>query len=392
MSQTRFGDSSSQEQAVLGNSMPEPESNLSDAMFTNDGYPNSHENLSQEPFSHLSRQMLEQELRFCNERSQQAQLLLRQAQEQLQLSQMVIQRQETLTQTLQSRIDQLERELQDVHSNCDELRERLKRQQHHTSQLKAALERCLDTSSQSTSVPPSPTESALSALESWSVAKLADEKITPIESNGNDPDSQNILQNVIKITAPPDVHSGNQSQPDPSPPAPIDISASTPRIHTESSEIPDALSRNQPISPLIIRPHKAHQGSPLSINLPKLRSETSAQSLEQLTSNDVDEEHNLSNQNFSHQHHQPVSTSPRSETPVIDHDVLNSSLSNARPTLLHRVATPKFIQALSNGESEMPPQDKEDTENLPQLAIASSRKPTSMASVQLPQFPPLPRR
>jgi hypothetical protein len=97
-------------------------------------------------FSALPRQVLEQELFFCNQRSQQAQVLLRQAQEQLQLSQLAIQRQEILTQTLQARIDQLERDLQDVHSSSEELRARLKRQQHHTSQLKAALERLLDTS------------------------------------------------------------------------------------------------------------------------------------------------------------------------------------------------------------------------------------------------------
>ncbi|BBC22955.1 hypothetical protein ABRG53_0698 [Pseudanabaena sp. ABRG5-3] len=98
-------------------------------------------------FSDLPRQALEQELLFCNQRSQQAQFLLRQAQEQLQLSQLAIQRQEILTQTLQARIDQLELDLQDVHSSGEELRARLKRQQYHTAQLKAALERLLDESS-----------------------------------------------------------------------------------------------------------------------------------------------------------------------------------------------------------------------------------------------------
>jgi chromosome segregation ATPase len=152
MSQAGFGDSSAQER--ISPLMPEPQTPLQSVSSNIHGEPTT-------LFNALPRQVLEQELQFCNERSQQAQVLLRQAQEQLQLSQLVIQRQETLTQTLQSRIDQLESELQDVHTNCDELRDRLKRQQHHTSQLKAALERCLDTST------PAPNDMALSALESW---------------------------------------------------------------------------------------------------------------------------------------------------------------------------------------------------------------------------------
>jgi hypothetical protein len=358
MSQTRFGDASSQEQVTLGANIPEPDS-LSDTLNSSDGYADN-----QPPFNKLTRQMLEQELYLCNERSQQAHILLRQAQEQLQLSQMVIQRQETLTQTLQSRIDQLERELQDVHSNCDELRDRLKRQQHHTSQLKAALERCLDTAPPASQ--PSSSETALSALESWSVAKLAEEKIAPLESRDNASALQNVLEqnvlesvtNVIKITPPQDISSVDQPQATPA----------------EISESPDILGKHQPISPLIVRPHKAYQGSPLSINLPKLKIETT--SLEQ---------------------NAEYEASSRDGSMAIAHDLENSSLSNTRPTVLHRVTAPKFLQKLGNID-EIPDQHQgyeqnHGTDAQQQLAIASSRKPvTSMASVQLPQFPPLPRR
>jgi len=92
MSQAGFSDSSSQE--IINPLISEPQSqsqSLNSNMLGDESI----------LLNTLPRQVLEQELHLCNERSQQAH-------EQLQLSQLVIQRQETLTQTLQARIDQLE--------------------------------------------------------------------------------------------------------------------------------------------------------------------------------------------------------------------------------------------------------------------------------------------
>ncbi|PZU94250.1 MAG: hypothetical protein DCE90_15435 [Pseudanabaena sp.] len=341
MSQAGFGDSSSQESINLS----ELESPFS----------SESPKLTDEPstlFKALPRQMLEQELRFCNERSQQAQVLLRQAQEQLQLSQLVIQRQETLTLTLQSRIDQLERELQDTHSNCDELRNRLKRQQHHTSQLKAALERCLDTSTTATN------DMALSALESWSIAKLADEKISPVESINND--SQ--LENVIKITPTPQEPDNSDSQASDL----FNTESPTFKLSAEpdNSTIP---TKSQPISPLIVRPHKASQGSPIVPNLPALQNV--GESSEDTRSVVKDEPRELEEASVA------------------------SGLTLGNSAVVSTVATPKFMQSLYSNTHYSANVDPETNEPEYLAAKADSRKAvTSLAAVQLPQFPPLPRR
>ncbi len=367
MSQAGFGDSSAQER--ISPLMPEPQTPLQSVSSNIHGEPTT-------LFNALPRQVLEQELQFCNERSQQAQVLLRQAQEQLQLSQLVIQRQETLTQTLQSRIDQLERELQDVHVNCDELRDRLKRQQHHTSQLKAALERCLDTST------PVPNDMALSALESWSIAKLADEKITPIEAINDSP-----LQNVVKIVPAPQPIGLEDSQE--LKPFMTDFRQSEVITSEAASEViidePEPLqlsmpARTQPISPLIMRPHKASQGSPLSPNLPPL----------QIVAEPTKDER-ITNWSIETQPQQQAIAMGKNITTNDDSDEssLSSSSAVTNSTMVSTVATPKFMQALygsvANSERE------EDT----QLAIANSstrKAVTSLAAVQLPQFPPLTRR
>lgn len=361
MSQAGFGDSSSQES--ISPSMPEPQPPLQSVSPNVIGEPTT-------LFNALPRQVLEQELQFCNERSQQAQVLLRQAQEQLQLSQLVIQRQETLTQTLQSRIDQLESELQDVHTNCDELRDRLKRQQHHTSQLKAALERCLDTST------PAPNDMALndmalSALESWSIAKLADEKITPVEASHDSP-----MQNVVKIV-----------------PAPQPIELESPQelkpfiSESQSLELEEPVQLSMPvktqaISPLIVRPHKASQGSPIAPNLPALQVVTEPK------------EQSMVNWRIEKQPDQQAIAAIGQNTTTDESasSLISSSSAVTNSTMASTVAMPKFIQALyGNANSPVNEGREEDT----QLAIANAnprKAVTSLAAVQLPQFPPLPRR
>ncbi len=376
MSQAGFGDSSSQDRNI--DTVHEPQyQSPSDSSSTIEE--------ASLPLTNLPRTVLEQELQFCNERSQQAQILLRQAQEQLQLSQLVIQRQESLTQTLQSRIDQLERELEDAHMGCDELRDRLKRQQHHTSQLKAALERCLDTSNHA---PSFTGDMAASALESWSISKLADEKITPIEAVADHP-----LHNVVKIV--PSPQPLESSEP---------VSAAIPDTSVEPQAIsePTHLSiphKSQPISPLIVRPHRASQGSPIAPNLPKLQV------------NEESEAADLAN-NFREEHpkhtsdHRP-SESVNSEAVSPYQDSARSNLQVSPPVIANlgvvpTVATPKFIQALygnshSNHQnantSNSVISDQGEPLELETSNNNTSRKVvTSLAAVQLPQFPPLPRR
>ncbi|MBD2188136.1 hypothetical protein [Pseudanabaena mucicola] len=380
MSQAGFGDSSSQES--IEPSMPEPQTPLQSVSVNVLGEPTT-------LFNALPRQALEQELQFCNERTQQAQVLLRQAQEQLQLSQLVIQRQETLTQTLQSRIDQLERELQDVHTNCDELRNRLKRQQHHTSQLKAALERCLDTST------PANNEMATSALESWSVAKLADEKITPVQSN-NDAQMQNVVkiapvyqsseqlteQLTAQLTSQEqsinNVRISEDSANAESPPESESGSASS------ESSIP---TKVQPISPLIMRPHKAYQGSPITgLNLPPLQSATP------IVAEPVPDSLFPRYTQSVSERPEPPNTQPRETDASISP---SSGLTNS--SMVSTVATPKFMQSLYGNAktSDNKTSDNLDRDETDQVAIAnaSPRKAVnSLAAVQLPQFPPLPRR
>lgn len=351
MSQAGFGDSSAQES--INSSFPEPQLQSAIASSYVIGETTT-------LFNALPRQVLEQELQFCNERSQQAQSLLRQAQEQLQLSQLVIQRQENLTQTLQSRIDQLEREVQDGLTTFDELRDRLKRQQHHTSQLKAALERCLDTSTDA------PQAVAILALEAWSIAKLADEKISPVAAINDSP-----LQNVVKIV---------------SVPQPIDF-PEVKELSTASQQLPETINtpiqvaaKTQPISPLIVRPHKASQGSPIALNLP-----AAANSLASNAELSPELADLLANLKAASQ--QAIATNDHNFNSTASNDSPLASGSVNNSIAIPMVATPKFIQALySNVNPEEPTQ----------LAIAnstSSRKAvTSLASVQLPQFPPLPRR
>jgi len=359
MSQAGFSDSSSQE--IINPLISEPQSqsqSLNSNMLGDESI----------LLNTLPRQVLEQELHLCNERSQQAHVLLRQAHEQLQLSQLVIQRQETLTQTLQARIDQLESELQDVHNNCDELRDRLKRQQHHTSQLKAALERCLDTST------PAPKDMALSALESWSIAKMADEKITPVEVASNSP-----LQNVVKIAPAPQ---------------PIDIPETPEVTLIKQSKEPEAIeeplrlsipAKNQPISPLIIKPHKASQGSPIAPNLPKWQPSI-IPDLKSEAKKIVDHSLNIATSTTSYQPDPEKSLNEDNGSVVNDAPIF--SAPTIKTSSVSTVTAPKFMHALYGNANY-------DEEDSPQLAIANSaprKAVTSLAAVQLPQFPPLPRQ
>ena len=367
MSQAGFGDSSSQESISQESVQSQSPHQAAPKVAFQIAPKIALSNAVAEPttlFNALPRQILEQELQFCNERSQQAQVLLRQAQEQLQLSQLVIQRQETLTQTLQARIDQLERELQDVHSSGEELRDRLKRQQHHTSQLKAALERCLDTSSPKEI---SPNNLVMSNLESWSSAKLAGEKIIQVEQINSSP-----LQNVVKIAPPLQPIEMPSTLADDQDSEISNISDNQPDNQFRQPEPIDPPSfispKMQPISPLIIRTHKAASGSPIALSLLNTQTTLPIANSQQEAPTEDDSE------------------------PRYAHDSPIASTSATNSSRISTVVAPKFMRTLYGYGSVETPEPQEE------LAIANSISPSgrqpvkTLAAVQLPQFPPLPRR
>ena len=410
MSQAGFGDSSSQEsisqesvesqspQQVALQIVSETAPKVAPKVALSNIASNTVSNIAAEPttlFNALPRQVLEQELQFCNERSQQAQVLLRQAQEQLQLSQLVIQRQETLTQTLQARIDQLERELQDVHSSGEELRDRLKRQQHHTSQLKAALERCLDTSSPKEAAP---NNLVMSNIESWSISKLADEKITPVEQINSSP-----LQNVVKIAPPLQPIEMPSALTDDQDSAISNISDNQSDRQFEQPEPIDPpssiLPKMQPISPLIIRTHKAASGSPIALSLlntqplPPIPNPTD-NPITNLISNPIANQQQTNDQS-AQVDQQEIPTEDYSK-PRYTHDSPLSSTSAQNSSRISTVIAPKFMRTLYSYGSADTPEPQEElaiANSLPNSSSPSSRQPVkTLAAVQLPQFPPLPRR
>jgi hypothetical protein len=406
MSQAGFGDSSSQE-SISQESVESQSPHQAALQIVSETAPkvalsnigsNTVSNIAAEPttlFNALPRQVLEQELQFCNERSQQAQVLLRQAQEQLQLSQLVIQRQETLTQTLQARIDQLERELQDVHSSGEELRDRLKRQQHHTSQLKAALERCLDTSSPKEAAP---NNLVMSNIESWSISKLADEKITPVEQINSSP-----LQNVVKIAPPlqpiemPSALTGDQDT------EISDISADKSDHQfrqPEPIDPPSSISpKMQPISPLIIRTHKAASGSPIAVSLLNTQpSSPIANPTDNPITNPIANpiaKQQQTNDQSAQVDQQEIPTDDYSK-PRYTHDSPLSSTSAQNSSRISTVIAPKFMRTLYSYGSADTPEPQEElaiANSIHNSSSPSSRQPVkTLAAVQLPQFPPLPRR
>jgi hypothetical protein len=119
--------------------------------------------------------LLQQELHSCNQKCEQAYLLLQQTQEKLDLSQQVMQRQDELAQHFQGRIAELEQDLEDkseqleqVNAKCNYLRTHLKREQNHTSQLKALLERFLDDEQADSPDPVTDTEFPANVTDAWS--------------------------------------------------------------------------------------------------------------------------------------------------------------------------------------------------------------------------------
>jgi hypothetical protein len=296
----------------------------------------------------LENKSLEQEMKSCYAQNEQIHVLLYQAQEQLVLSQQVIECQEALTETLQKRIEQLEHDLQiksalieQANSNCDELKERLKRQQHRNAQLKAAYEKRLEIESE---LP----KEEIPHLESWAIAKLAEEKINPIPAPHNDASLQNVVQIMPSAPEPP----SNMPRIDP---LKTDLGRTHPtRISTASTPIPPL--PDFPLDELKIARANQEEIEKEAIAREKLDRASLTQSASQ----------NIS-QNAVQNAYQPK-------------------------LLLSQVSMPKFMQVLSDVNSTVSAEPEELEQEATSATIANKRNSlSSFAAVKLPQFPPLRR-
>ncbi|MEE3718076.1 hypothetical protein V2H45_15150 [Tumidithrix elongata RA019] len=283
------------------------------------------------------------DLQSCHARNEQIHVLLYQAQEQLVLSQQVIECQEALTQTLQKRIEQLEHDLQiksalieQANSNCDELKERLKRQQHRNSQLKAAYEKRLDIEAESL-------KEEIPLMESWAVAKLAEEKINPIPAPHNDEALQNVVQIMPVAQEPiPAIAALNPNSPKLDA-IKLNVNRSSSNLSTPIPSLPEFGLLDEP--------------------LPKRAIETAEASTKESIKPENPERESLDRASLNQHAYQPK-------------------------LLLSQVSMPKFMQVLSDASVEPPDQDLEPTS-----ATISNKRNTisSLAAVKLPQFPPLRR-
>ncbi|CAN1210016.1 hypothetical protein TUMEXPCC7403_07460 [Tumidithrix helvetica PCC 7403] len=289
---------------------------------------------------------LEQELKSCYAQNEQIHVLLYQAQEQLVLSQQVIECQEALTQTLQKRIEQLEHDLEiksalveQANSNCDELKERLKRQQHRNSQLKAAYEKRLDIEAESL-------KEEIPLMESWAVAKLAEEKINPIPTSHSDESLQNVVQ-IMPVAQEPI-------------PTIAAISSSSLKPELAKPAVTRATNLSTPIPSL---PEFGLLDEPVHRKERERAEVNTTASIQENLERENQERENLDRASLNQHAYQPK-------------------------LLLSQVSMPKFMQVLSDASVEPPDQDLEPTS----ATIANKRNTiSSLAAVKLPQFPPLRR-
>jgi hypothetical protein len=172
-----------------------------------------------------------------------------------------------------------------------------------------------------------------------------------------------------------------------------------------------SLNAKQPISPLIVRPHKAYQGSPIALDLPKTArnanltnnsvvSSHMEASVQSIAERQFDLEHlptelNAESKNQSNIERAAIATNTTATNTTISNDAfLSSSSALANSAMVSTVIAPKFIQDMYANVSSETNQENQEKDHS-QLAIAGSslrRGVTSLAAVQLPQFPPLPRR
>jgi len=324
-----------------------------------------------------------QELSVCNQKCHQAYTLLQQAQEQLRLSQLVIQRQETLIANLQERIEQQDLIIKDSQVSCDDLRDRLKRQQHHTSQLKAALERCLEKDAKEPNLATMPS--------SWGITKLAEERIIPVVTEQNSTASvDQIPATITSAEAEPSLSVRGTDG--------LKVPAHSVTDHRldqglvpESEAMPLGQSLGQNVQTIETPAITVKNPFP-----PKLSVHNSTHKLsEQLLRNGVPELPKWENPLHSYVDHTAELPAGKSSamalapsiTPIASSESEQISQMSAHPAPLAmpQVNPPKFLQHLGEVASK-----EEPTGNGERFGLGTKR--TTMAAVQLPQFPPMRRR
>ncbi|MEI6429757.1 MAG: hypothetical protein WCO45_15435 [Pseudanabaena sp. ELA607] len=313
-----------------------------------------------------------QELSACTQKCNQAYTLLQQAQEQLRLSQLVIQRQEALIASLQERIAQQESMLKESHHSCDDLRDRLKRQQHHTSQLKAALERCLENDAKQ--------PKSVTIPHSWSITKLAEERIVPMVNEPNAPVDQipptmAVVESVVEESAalPIDANMALLGHPassaiTPSPHLPVESKTESGNIQT--IEAPASVVKN-PFPPKLSDKKLSDNSGLLPTGVPQLPTWQNPLTLHPPLASEI-----------------VTAASPSKAAPVEQHQISQMSAYPA-PLAMPQVNTPKFLQHL--GEMMTKDDHRSGTDERVSQGLVPRRGVSSMAAVQLPQFPPIRR-
>jgi hypothetical protein len=288
----------------------------------------------------------QQQLRDCDQKCEQAYLLLKQAQEKLERSQQTIQAQNEKTQHFQEQIVQLESDLADKceqleqsNDRCEFLRTHLKREQKQVSQLKALLDRFLDREERDDALVSSP---AVSAPESTHKSIYTDdlEDVASLSQNITDTWLSASLPNHIAV----DLTAENQAS------GSVSMGINSASDDACISELPEIS-----VSPI--------EQFTSKLNLP-LESQTA----------DITEP-----------------SLPSLEAPAIEvpaYQALNYPIPHqnqisdyANHLILPQVTTPQFMQVLSKPAKQTGP--------APLIDRSRHRATSSFAAVKLPKFPPL---
>lgn len=297
----------------------------------------------------------QQQLRNCNQKCEQAYLLLKQAQEQLECSEQVIQEHNKQSKHFQEQIAQLENDLTDKceqleqsNARCEFLRTHLNREQKQVSQLKALLERFLDREERDDLVVPSPTAASEPTHKTIYTGDLLDdlEDVASLSQNITDMWASSLPNNVTVDLA------AEQQEAVPA------------SIGNDSSDIDDiddiGISELSETSVSLIEQFASKLNLPLESQIGDI-TEPSLPSLEAPA--------------IEVPAYQALSYPIPSQNQISDY---------ANHLILPQVTTPQFMQVLSKAAKQ--------TEPAPLIDRTRHRATNSLAAVKLPKFPPLQRR
>lgn len=281
----------------------------------------------------------QQQLRDCDRKCEQAYMLLKEAQEKSEQSKCFEEQIARLESALADKCEQLEQS----NARCEFLRTHLKREQKQVSQLKALLERFLDGEERADSVISSPTASA-----SEPARKFKYEDLDNLEDVANL--SQNITDTSV-LSLPNDIAVELTTETQDS--VPISIGNASSGIDGDISELPE-------------REISALEQLASKLNLP-LESRTSYFTEPSLPSLEAPAIEVSAYQSFNY--------------PNPDRNQISDY---ANHLILPQVTTPQFMQAIGKATKPAGP--------APLIDRARHRATKSLATVKLPEFPPLQRR